>query len=80
MEILSVVSGVLLVVLLVVSLLVYRNWRYEQELDSLLWKVDYKDIKINDNEDVSGGKNARVCSFRLALRRSRYAANNQSVL
>ncbi|XP_068209435.1 guanylate cyclase 32E-like [Palaemon carinicauda] len=24
------------------------NWRYEQELDSLLWKIDYKDIKTND--------------------------------
>jgi len=27
---------------------VYRSWVYEQELDSLLWKVDWKDIIIND--------------------------------
>lgn len=39
--------------LAVVSLVFYRNWKYEQELDSLLWKVDYKDIEINDTENSS---------------------------
>ena len=24
-----------------------RNWRYEQELASLLWKIDYKDLTID---------------------------------
>ncbi len=23
-----------------------RNWRYEQELASLLWKIDYRDIQV----------------------------------
>lgn len=46
-------AGTLLLVLAVVSLVFYRNWKYEQELDSLLWKVDYKDIEINDTENGS---------------------------
>ena len=25
-----------------------RNWRYEQELASLLWKVDFKDVVCRD--------------------------------
>ncbi|XP_045101245.1 guanylate cyclase 32E-like [Portunus trituberculatus] len=47
-EIIAGVTGGVVLLLLVVSLIAYRNWRYEQELDSLLWKIDYKDIKIND--------------------------------
>ena len=31
----------------------YRNWKYEQELASLLWKIDYKDI--NFREQYGGG-------------------------
>ncbi|XP_022181653.1 guanylate cyclase 32E isoform X1 [Myzus persicae] len=52
-EILSIVAGTLLLVLAIISLVFYRNWKYEQELDSLLWKVDYKDIEINDTENSS---------------------------
>ena len=22
----------------------YRSWRYEQELDNVVWKIDYRDI------------------------------------
>lgn len=57
MEILGGVGGALLSVLTLVLLLVYRNWRYEQELDSLLWKVDYKDIQVNDPEQAAGKTN-----------------------
>jgi len=32
--------------ILLAGLAVYRNWRYEQALDSLLWKVDYRDIAL----------------------------------
>ncbi|KAB0802102.1 hypothetical protein PPYR_04288 [Photinus pyralis] len=48
----GVAGGVCLIILISAAIL-YRNWRYEQELDSLLWKIDYKDIelKINNNED-----------------------------
>lgn len=40
-----------------VALVLYRNWRYEQELDSLLWKVNYKDIQIKEQKDESSGIN-----------------------
>ncbi|KAG8265421.1 hypothetical protein J6590_095153, partial [Homalodisca vitripennis] len=49
-------------VMILVLLLVYRNWRYEQELDSLLWKVDFKEIQMNDNEQASINKINRACS------------------
>lgn len=40
--------GAILFVLLIVGLAVYRSWVYEQELDSLLWKVDFKDVITSD--------------------------------
>ena len=52
----------MVVVLAIVLLMIYRNWRYEQELDSLLWKIDYKDIQIPDLPGASAnqGKVTRV--------------------
>ncbi|XP_030840199.1 speract receptor [Strongylocentrotus purpuratus] len=44
-EIVSGVVGGLLLVILIVAITVYRNWKYEQELASLLWKIDYADIQ-----------------------------------
>ena len=46
-------SGVFLFVLLLVLFILYRNWMYEQELDSLLWKIDYKDIIFNENTPIT---------------------------
>ena len=40
------VAGGVSVVLAVVVIVAYRNYKYEQELDSLLWKVDPKDLKV----------------------------------
>ena len=47
--------GGLLAVLLVVGGVAYRNWRYEQELDSLLWKIDSKELMMEDAETFAGG-------------------------
>ncbi|XP_034230104.1 receptor-type guanylate cyclase Gyc76C [Thrips palmi] len=47
-EIAGGVAGSLLLLTLIAGLVVYRNWRYEQELDSLLWKVDFREIKMAD--------------------------------
>jgi hypothetical protein len=49
------VAGGLMLILAVVLLVLYRNWRYEQELDSLLWKVDYRDIQINEDQQPNNG-------------------------
>ncbi|KAG8192121.1 hypothetical protein JTE90_027768 [Oedothorax gibbosus] len=43
-----VVAGAIAAVVLLILLVSYKNWAYEQELDSLLWKIDYKDIQINE--------------------------------
>ncbi|KAL1132652.1 hypothetical protein AAG570_010604 [Ranatra chinensis] len=50
MEIAGGIAGAGLAIFILVALVLYRNWRYEQELDSLLWKVDYKEIQINDSD------------------------------
>lgn len=62
-EISGGVAGGVLLVLAVVALALYRNWRYEQELDSLLWKLDFRDIKITDEKESNttvGSKVQRV--------------------
>ncbi|KAG8192571.1 hypothetical protein JTE90_015205 [Oedothorax gibbosus] len=42
------VTGGLVLVLLIGILVAYKNWAYEQELDSLIWKIEYKDIQVNE--------------------------------
>ncbi|KRG06744.1 uncharacterized protein Dmoj_GI13925, isoform B [Drosophila mojavensis] len=49
-EISAGIAGGALLLLGVVSLVLYRNWRYEQELDSLLWKIDFREVQVHDNE------------------------------
>ncbi|KAG6800192.1 guanylate cyclase 32E [Apis mellifera caucasica] len=56
-EIVGGIAGGFLLIMAAVALVLYRNWRYEQELDSLLWKVNYKDIQIKEQKDESSGIN-----------------------
>ncbi|XP_033630928.1 guanylate cyclase 32E-like [Asterias rubens] len=39
--------GLIVFVILAVA---YRNWRYEQELASLIWKIDFDDISLRKND------------------------------
>ncbi|XP_012260738.2 guanylate cyclase 32E isoform X3 [Athalia rosae] len=62
-EIVGGVAGGILLILTAIALVLYRNWRYEQELDSLLWKVNYKEIQIkeqsgDENSDQKSGADA----------------------
>ncbi|KAK0087232.1 hypothetical protein PV325_001474 [Microctonus aethiopoides] len=50
-EIVGGLAGGLLLIFMSIALVLYRNWRYEQELDSLLWKVNYKDIQIKETKE-----------------------------
>lgn len=61
-EITCGITGGIFLVIVIFCLVLYRNWKYEQELDSLLWKVDYKDIQINEeaNSNALGTKITRV--------------------
>ncbi|GFN79875.1 guanylate cyclase [Plakobranchus ocellatus] len=47
-EIVGGVFGGILLIACVTSLLIYRNWRYEQEIAGLLWKIDVSAIHCND--------------------------------
>ena len=59
-EITGAIAGILLLILTIVSLVLYRNWRYEQELDSLLWKIDFKEIQMHDNDVNNAQKQTRT--------------------
>ncbi|XP_044753135.1 guanylate cyclase 32E-like [Coccinella septempunctata] len=52
-EILYGVTGGVFLILLIIFFALYRNWRYEQELDSLIWKIDFRDIQMNDDEKIT---------------------------
>ncbi|XP_059622692.1 guanylate cyclase 32E [Phlebotomus argentipes] len=55
-EISAGIAGVALLLLGIVSLVLYRNWKYEQELDSLLWKVDFKEIQMHESDKEGNGQ------------------------
>lgn len=59
-EIAGGIAGGLLLVVIAISLILYRNWRYEQELDSLLWKVNYKDIEIKETKEETATPNDQL--------------------
>ncbi|TMW50809.1 hypothetical protein DOY81_004138, partial [Sarcophaga bullata] len=59
-EISAGIAGGALLLLGIVSLVLYRNWRYEQELDSLLWKIDFREVHMHESEkDSSTQKQTR---------------------
>lgn len=57
-QIMGTIAGTIFLVFIIVGLIFYRNWKYEQELDSLLWKVDFKDIQLN--EDMTNTLGAKI--------------------
>ncbi|KAL0109405.1 hypothetical protein PUN28_014464 [Cardiocondyla obscurior] len=63
-EIVGGIAGTLLLIIAAVVLILYRNWKYEQELDSLLWKINYKDIQIKEqkNESTRVSKTPAECN------------------
>ncbi|KAG7307262.1 hypothetical protein JYU34_007422, partial [Plutella xylostella] len=55
-------AGGALALLALAALALYRGWRYEQELDSLLWKIDFRDLHLPD-ADQRGNKLSRAIFF-----------------
>ncbi|XP_047528315.1 guanylate cyclase 32E isoform X1 [Vanessa atalanta] len=65
-------SGGTLALLALAALALYRGWRYEQELDSLLWKIDFRDLhlpdedqrtnKLNSSAGVNTNSNNAICN------------------
>ncbi|XP_072029839.1 speract receptor-like [Amphiura filiformis] len=58
----GVIGGIIFVILIAMALF-YRNWKYEQELSSLLWKVDYDDIKRKGQNGSARSVGSRVSMF-----------------
>lgn len=56
-EIVGGIVGASLLIITAIVLILYRNSKYEQELDSLLWKVNYKDVQIKEQTDGPAGAN-----------------------
>ncbi|XP_046653495.1 guanylate cyclase 32E-like isoform X2 [Daphnia pulicaria] len=75
-EIASGIAGGVAVVFIIVGLIIYRNWRYEQELDSFLWKIDYKDIQIPDLPPLSSGQGKASRSLHPLLRTSQVSLSS----
>jgi len=70
-EIMGGIAGALLFII-AIALIFYRNWKYEQELDSLLWKVNYKEIQIKEQKEqkevveineMSAKNNSKVSAY-----------------
>ncbi|CAH0720734.1 unnamed protein product, partial [Brenthis ino] len=51
-------SGGTLALLALAALALYRGWRYEQELDSLLWKIDFRDLHLPDEDQRTNKLNS----------------------
>lgn len=68
-EIVGGIVGGLLLIITAVSLVLYKNWKYEQALDSLLWKVNYKDIQIKEqkNETIGANETAAKCNSKIIV-------------
>ncbi|CAH1795400.1 unnamed protein product [Owenia fusiformis] len=47
------VFGGIIFIVLIVLLVLYRNWKYEQELASLIWKINFKDISMKHQHFLS---------------------------
>ncbi|XP_042220127.1 receptor-type guanylate cyclase Gyc76C-like isoform X2 [Homarus americanus] len=49
--------GGLLILFTFISTILYRNWKYEQEIDGLQWRIDCNDLKLNSH--ASAGSRVR---------------------
>ncbi|XP_070550787.1 atrial natriuretic peptide receptor 1-like [Ptychodera flava] len=46
-------TGSIVVVALIIGLILYRNHRFEQELMSKLWKINYEEITLSDSKKAT---------------------------
>ncbi|XP_071130761.1 guanylate cyclase 32E-like [Mytilus edulis] len=73
-EILFGVAGGICLITIVIAILIYRNWRYEQELASLLWKLECRDIVL---ENQCGVPKSVLANGNIAWRSSLFRATSQ---
>ncbi|GBP91724.1 Guanylate cyclase 32E, partial [Eumeta japonica] len=49
-------AGGAFALLALAALALYRGWRYEQELDSLLWKIDFRELHVPEANERSSSQ------------------------
>ncbi|XP_045214115.2 receptor-type guanylate cyclase Gyc76C-like [Mercenaria mercenaria] len=58
LEILGGTIGGIALVAIIVVLIIYRNWRYEQEIAGLLWRINREDLKTPDSMASNGRRDS----------------------
>ena len=61
----EVIAGVLiglLVTVTIVTAVTYRNWKYEQEIAGLLWKINLSDLEFNPGSNPLGASQISIAS------------------
>ncbi|XP_052770331.1 receptor-type guanylate cyclase Gyc76C-like [Mya arenaria] len=66
-EILGGVIGGIALVLIIIALVIYRNWRYEQEIAGLLWKIPREDLKTSESSDRRDSFGSRMTLSQLSM-------------
>lgn len=51
-EALGASAAAIALLTLVAALVAYRHWRYERQLDSLLWRIDYREVQELQQNDT----------------------------
>uniref|UniRef100_T1ISY6 Guanylate cyclase n=1 Tax=Strigamia maritima TaxID=126957 RepID=T1ISY6_STRMM len=51
-KLVAVVLGSFLVIITIIAIILYKNWKYEQEIAGLLWKIDIKDLIFKSKPGV----------------------------
>ncbi|XP_074647349.1 speract receptor-like [Tubulanus polymorphus] len=76
----SVFAGLVIICITAVNL-IYRNWRYEQDLAKMLWKIEWKDIVLKNGTPLQPGCNSiglsRVKGVNNAMRSSTMTLDSQ---
>ena len=61
----EIITCILVIILMVTTVLLsfaYRNWKYEQEIDGLSWKINPEDISFDDGAKVLNASRASLIS------------------
>ncbi|XP_022091375.1 speract receptor-like [Acanthaster planci] len=59
-QIAGIVVGSMLLIAIVIAAAIHRVWKYEQELASLLWRIDYNEIKFKGQDGSTTTMGSRV--------------------
>ncbi|XP_045131780.1 receptor-type guanylate cyclase Gyc76C-like isoform X2 [Portunus trituberculatus] len=61
------VLGSILVLCLFISTILYRNWKYEQEIVGLQWRINQNDLIMSTNHVAAGSRQSLVSAYSFDL-------------